>query len=65
MQALEEEVRRRQRVVLTPVIGSEEAALSRLARQLRLRVARTMLSDRLLADAAEGKAEMDGGFLSR
>lgn len=65
MQALEEEVRRRQRVVLTPVIGSEEAALSRQARQLRLRVARTMLSDRLLAVAAEESAERDGGFLSR
>ena len=63
MQALQHEVQRRQRAVLEPVKGGEEAGMSMQARQARLNRARSLLAERMEADALEVSAAFDGGFL--
>ena len=62
-QALQQEVRRRQQVLLKPGLGSEEAAMSMQSRQVRLKYARSVLSGRMAAATAESSAAFDGGFL--
>jgi hypothetical protein len=62
-QALQAEVRRRQSAVLRPENDTAEAGMTSHTRQQRLSTARTLLSERLTAQAVEADAQLGGGFI--
>ncbi|KAG2493511.1 hypothetical protein HYH03_008327 [Edaphochlamys debaryana] len=63
LKELEAEVGARQAAVLAPPPGSAAAALGPAARQRRLRVARSVLSQRLEQESAARTARRGGGYL--